>query len=486
MSPISSPPTAPPTKIHPLIICGGTGTRLWPLSRTASPKQFQRVSGPDSLTFFQAAVQRHRGAQYHAPCIVTGEQHRGTVAQQLREIQSGGQIICEPMGRNTGPAVLAAARALMEQDPEAVVVVIPADHVIEGPLNQTIMSCLAGAEAGHIITFGIPPRYAESGFGYILDAGALEGSSTLRRVGSFVEKPPVETAEALIAKGGAYWASGLSMFAAATIDMEYARFDPESHAHVSAALDKAKRSKQGIFLDADHFRMAAKKPTEQAVFEQTDRIALAPLNVAWDDVGSWRAMYDISPRDRDGNVLQGDVITHNSAKTMVRADNKLVSVVGLSDVVVIDTPDALLVAHMDATQNVKNVVETLKTRARPETEFHAPIAPPMAAVTVDPNADALKSDRFNLGTGEIAVGKTLDLPPGPATRQVIIVHGTVHAMGAGWCKTVSEGGRIYGDVNGPIRVENAGDRPVELLYINVEPQAAVSASDPAAPMVSHG
>ena len=278
---------APPGRIYPLIICGGTGTRLWPLSRTASPKQFQRISGPDSLTFFQAAVQRHRGAQYHEPCIVTGAQHRGTVARQLREIQSGGRILCEPMGRNTGPAVLAAARLLMEEDPEAVVVVIPADHVIEGPLTRTIVSCLAGARAGRIITFGIAPRYAETGFGYIIDAGALEaeddGQGVLRKVGSFVEKPPAAEAEKLIASGGAYWASGLSMFAAATIDAEYARFDPATHGHVAAALDKAERTRDGVFLEGDSFRMAAKQPTEQAVFERTDRIALAPLDVAWDE-----------------------------------------------------------------------------------------------------------------------------------------------------------------------------------------------------------
>lgn len=474
----ASPPEMAP-KIHPLIICGGTGTRLWPLSRSASPKQFQRISGPDSLTFFQAAVQRHRGAQYHAPCIVTGERHRGTVARQLREIQSGGRIICEPAGRNTGPAVLAAARALMEDDPEAVVVVIPADHMIEGPLTETITSCLAGAQAGHVIVFGIPPRHAETGFGYIIDAGALEGSDVLRRVGRFVEKPPAAEAEALIAGGDAYWASGISMFAAATIDAEYARLDPGTHAHVSAAVAQADRAGDTILLNAGHFEQAAKQPTEQAVFERTDRIALAPLRVTWDDVGSWRAMYEVLPRDRDGNVLQGDVIAHGASKSMVRADSKLVSVVGLSDVVVIDTPDALLVAHMDATQNVKHIVETLKAKARPETEYHGVALPPVVPVAVETGQEdgaGPKQARFNLGTGEIEIGKTLELPTGPATRQVIIVHGTVRASGTGWGKTVSEGGRIYGDVNGPIRVENVGDMKVELLYVNVEARAAGGAA----------
>lgn len=476
------------TRIHPLIVCGGKGTRLWPLSRTKSPKQFQRVSGPDSLTFFQTAVQRHRGPHYHEPCIVTGVQHRGTVAQQLRDIQSSARVICEPAGRNTGPAVLAAAYTLAMYDPNAIMVVIPADHVIEGPLTETIAACLPGAQAGHIVTFGIPPRYAETGFGYILDAGSLgEDAGPLRRVGGFIEKPPLEEAEALIETGKAFWASGLSMFAARTIIAEYERFDPDSAAQVARAVQEATQEPDALYLAAEPFLQADSKPTEQAVFEQTDKIALAPLHVSWDDVGSWLAMYNISPKNTDGNVLQGDVIAQKSHNTMVRADTRLVSVVGLSDIIVVDTPDALLVARMDDSQSVKKVVEELKSKARPEAERHANAKPTMVPIPMPADLDKLiETDRFHLGTAEVGVGRTIELEPGPATRQVIVVRGHMHAQGPAWQKSVHEGGRIYADETGTVLLSNRGDDNAELLFVTLEDLGTKPAPGFGGKLADHG
>lgn len=472
------------TKIYPLIICGGKGTRLWPISRSQSPKQFQKISGPESLTFFQVAVQRHRGALYHDPVIVTGVTHRGTVVKQLREIQAGAQIICEPVGRNTGPAVLAAAYAILRKDPDAIFVVVPADHVIDGVLSETIQRCIPAAQAGHIITFGIPPRYAETGFGYITDAGPLGDFDGVRRVGGFVEKPPADEAQALIDSKAAYWASGLSMFRADTITREYTRFDPETAATVLASVEYGSDTPEALYLDADSFAEAASEPTEGVVFEKTDRIAMAPLDVSWDDVGSWLAMYNISPHDRDGNVLQGDVIALDAMNTMVRADSRLVSVVGLSDVIVIDTPDALLVARMDDTQNVKKIVEQLKHAHRAEAEVHSEAKPAMVPFQ---EQEALRkfaeSDNFQLGTAEIEVGRTILLERGPRSRQVILVRGTVHATGPEWSKVVREGGRIYADDGGQVRIVNSGDEPAELLFVTLETvDPAVSSSD----MVQYG
>ncbi len=478
------------SKIHPLIICGGKGTRLWPLSRSQSPKQFQRIAGSDSLTFFQAAVQRHRGLAYHEPTIVTGLHHRGTVTMQLREVQSGGRIICEPAGRNTGPAVLAAAHELMREDPDAVMVVIPADHVIEGPLTETITACLPAAQAGHILTFGVPPRYAESGFGYITDAGELDGFDGVHRVGGFIEKPPVEEAQSLIDAGGAYWASGLSMFSARAIIAEYEKFDPETAIAVAESVAQGYRDEGALLLDAECFLRAQSLPTEQAVFEKTDRIALAPLHVSWDDVGSWRAMYDISPRNGDGNVLQGDVIALNSTNTMVRSDSRLVSVVGLQDVVIVDTPDALLVARMDETQDVKKVVEELRAQHRAEADHHVETAPAMVEIPEQGDLEAivrtdslLETDRFHLGTAEIEVGRSIVLERGPASRQAIVVRGTVYAAGPAWSKTVTEGGRVYADSDGMVRIFNRGDAPAELLFVTIEHLAPVAEK---LPMASNG
>lgn len=478
------------SKIYPLVICGGKGTRLWPLSRTQSPKQFQKIAGEDSMTFFQVAVQRHRGALYHDPVVVTGVTHRGTVVKQLREIQSSAKIICEPMGRNTGPAVLAAAHAIVRRDPEAVFVVVPADHVIEGDLSSTIARCLPAAQAGRIITFGISPRYAETGFGYILDDGPLEGFETIRQVGRFVEKPPQDEAEALLEQGNAYWASGLSLFSAETIIAEYGRFDPDTARHVGNAVAYGTRTPDGLFLNEEDFAQAAAEPTEGVVFQRSDRIAMAPLDVSWDDVGSWLAMYNISPADKNGNVLQGDVIAYDATNTMVRADSRLVSVVGLSDVIVIDTPDALLVARMDETQSVKAVVEKLKELHRPETEVHAEATPAMVPFKERSELTALaglsNSDNFHLGTAEVEVGRTVMLDRGPHTRQVIVVRGSVHASGEGWSKTVSEGGRIYADDAATVRILNCGDTAAELLFVTLE-TGPVAASDDSSEMPArHG
>jgi len=469
------------TTIYPLIICGGNGTRLWPLSRTQSPKQFQKISGPESMTFFQVAVQRHRGPVYQNPVIVTGVIHRGTVVKQLREIQSKAQIICEPVGRNTGPAVLAAAHVIARKDPDALFVVIPADHVIEGQLTETIEACIPAAQTGHIITFGIAPRYAETGFGYITDAGPLAGFDTVRQVGGFVEKPPQDEAQALIDSKSAYWASGLSMFSAKTIIEEYQKFDPKTAGHVIASVECGSDTPEAMYLNEAEFVEAVAEPTESAVFEKSDRIALAPLDVSWNDVGSWLAMYNISQPDNDGNVLQGDVIALNSVNTMVRTDTRLVSVVGLSDIIVIDTPDALLVAKMDKTQSVKAVVEQLKASHRTETEIHANSGPTMVPFHKQDELEKLvETDRFHLGTAEIEVGRTILLDRGPRSQQVIVVQGTVYASGPGWNKTTAEGGRIYADEVDKVRILNSGDTKVELLFVTLENADVVKQNGPIA------
>ena len=361
--------------IYPLIICGGNGTRLWPVSRTQSPKQFQKVGEETSLTFFQSAVERHRGPGYERPCIVSAQRHAETVAAQLAEIDCQADILLEPVGRNTGPAVLAAALSLYARNPDALMVVIPADHVIDGNLTNTIMAMAAPASAGFIITFGIKPRYAETGFGYITDGGPVIEYPGLRHVERFIEKPPSRKARLLVESEIAYWASGLSMFAARTIIEEYQKFDATSAAFVRLAVENGKPGPHGFELDPLNFGAAAASPTEVTVFEKTGRIALAPLDVDWSDVGSWTAMYGISKSNAQGNVLQGDVIAVETTNSMVRSTSRLVTVVGMKDVIVIDTPDALLVTRVGHCQDVKKVAEYLKVGNRIEAEKHQPLKP---------------------------------------------------------------------------------------------------------------
>ncbi|MBC7478135.1 MAG: hypothetical protein H7317_08590 [Pseudorhodobacter sp.] len=406
------------TRVYPLIICGGNGTRLWPVSRTQSPKQFQKVGEADSRTFFQAAVERHRGEGYEKPIIVSALRHRHTIAAQLAEIGVQADLIHEPAGRNTGPAVLAAALMVIARDPEALLVVVPADHVIEGDVNSTIMAMRAPAVGGKIITFGIKPRYAETGFGYITDGGPDFDYPGLRTVERFVEKPPTRKARLLVESNIAYWASGISMFAARTIIDEYRKFDPATVATVERAVLEGAHAADGLELQPDLFGMAISAPTESMVFEKTNRIALAPLDVNWSDVGSWTAMYGISKSNAEGNVLQGDVIAVETTNSMVRSTSRLVTVVGMKDVIVIDTPDALLVTRVGHCQSVKKVAEYLKGHQRSEAEKHLVVAP-----RAQSGKTALfQSERVTITTATIAAGDSLDLGD-IGHREVVVARG---------------------------------------------------------------
>lgn len=357
-------------KIYPLVLCGGMGSRLWPMSRIEQPKQFQPVNGKGSLTYFQTTVQRHRGPLYHAPIVVTAAAQADLVGQQLVEIQSGGRIIAEPCGRNTGPAVLAAALGVLVEDPDAILLVLPSDHMVSGDLNTPIAGMVSAADAGRIILFGITPGYAETGYGYIIDGGADTDCDGLHRVSRFVEKPPVDTAQRLIDDGNAYWASGISLFRADVISAEFRRLDPGTHAAVNAAVQLGRPAPGRLLLDDAAFREARDEPTERAVFEQSPLVSLACLDVEWDDVGAWASVYDVAPKTAAGNVTHGDVMALDTTNSLIRSDGRLVVVIGMKDVIVVATKDALLVTDREHAQHVKQAVEQMKGVNRAEVVSH--------------------------------------------------------------------------------------------------------------------
>jgi mannose-1-phosphate guanylyltransferase/mannose-6-phosphate isomerase len=357
-------------KIYPLILCGGMGSRLWPMSRIDQPKQFQPVSGRGGLTYFQTTVQRHRGAHFHDPIVVTNHRHTDLVHQQLVEIQCGSQIISEPVARNTGPAVLAAALTVMKSDPEALLLVLPADHIILGDLNSPVLAMADAAADRRIVTFGIKPRYAETGYGYIIDGGAAEAYHGLHQVARFVEKPEAQVAKLLIDSGKAFWASGISMFSAAMIASEFKRLEPDTYTAVLAAVLGATRGAHGITLEPQAFSKARNEPTERVIFEHSAAVCLAPITVTWDDVGAWAAVYDVNAKSANGNVTTGDVLAMDTTNSLIRSDGRLVVVVGMDDVIVVDTKDALLVTNRANAQKVKQVVETLKSSNRAEVVSH--------------------------------------------------------------------------------------------------------------------
>jgi mannose-1-phosphate guanylyltransferase / mannose-6-phosphate isomerase len=357
--------------IIPVVLCGGMGSRLWPLSRVEQPKQFQPTQGKDSLTYFQSTVQRHRSGSFGNPIVVTNARQAALVHRQLDEVQLHGTVIGEPVGRNTGPAVLAAALTAVKDDPDAVLLILPSDHMIKGEINRIINAMRPAADDGRIVTFGVHPTYPETGYGYITDGGAYKSYPGLHRVAQFVEKPGYDKAQRLIAAGGAYWASGISLMRADTLIEEFHRLDPDTYFAVLAAVEGAEDTSLGMVLSEESFRHAANEPTERQVFEKTAAIALAPLTgVQWDDVGAWNSVYQISDRDPQGNVLYGDVVAMDTKNTLVRGETRLVAVIGMQDTVVIDTPDALLVAHRSHAQDVKKLVDDLKSRKRPEVISH--------------------------------------------------------------------------------------------------------------------
>lgn len=453
------------TQITPLIICGGNGTRLWPISRTQSPKQFQKVGDAASLSFFQSAVERHSGEGFTTPVIVSSSKHGRTLHRQLRQIGRGAEVILEPMGRNTGPAVLSAALKLAAKDPDALMLVVPADHVIEGDINTTIRSVRDGAENGYIITFGIKPRYAETGFGYITDGGPIISHPNLREVERFVEKPPTRKARLLVESDIAYWASGISMFKASTIIEEYTRYDPKTLDYVVHALSGATETPEGLLLDGTAFEHADNEATEKAIFEQTARIALCPLDVEWSDVGSWTAMYGISESDDRGNVIQGDVIAVETKNCMIRSDTRLVTCVGLEDIIVVDTADALLVTKVGHCQSVKKIAEHLKSSERIEADRHQRSDFEWGSIR-----QMVARDHMTMCLVTVKPGATMRLDPAPG-REAIVAAGEVLLTNGRTQARLGEADRQMLCDATPSTLSNPGPEPVEVMVLTIALQS---------------
>ena len=350
--------------ITPLILCGGSGARLWPLSRQSHPKQFQPLRGDGAQSFFQKTVARHAGRGFTRPIVVSAVGYRDQIRESLRNMGRSAQVILEPSAQGTGPAVLAAALVAARQDPRSLLLVSPSDHMIRGDMSSAIQASVSAALAGHIVVFGIKPRYAETGYGYVLDAGPVAGFEVLRKSGGFVEKPSQYRASELLASGSSFWASGISLFTAETIINEFARVAPKTLQAVRASLPEGHSDE--ITLGRSNYLQAYKSSTEVLIFENSERLLLAPVDVDWSDVGCWTSMHRMGRKDGRGNVLEGDILARDTKNSYVRSDGKLVAVVGMQDVIVVDTEDALLVTRRGQCQDVARVVDELRLRRRTE------------------------------------------------------------------------------------------------------------------------
>lgn len=348
--------------IIPIILSGGAGTRLWPLSWGDHPKQF--LSLISDKTMIQETLLRLDGLETGNPIISCGEGHRFLVAQQIGEITNKKPVILlEPMAKNTAPAIAAACCAAMKQDKDAVVVVLPSDHVIADvkAFQNAVKVAAVNAEKGYLVTFGIVPTFPSTGYGYVKAAGSeTDGAYTLEK---FVEKPCLEKAQEYLASGEYAWNSGMFVFKASTFLEELKTHNPEMANLSIEAFEKAGVETDFIRLDKDSFGKIKGDSIDYAVMEKTSKGRVVKLNAGWDDVGSWSALYDISKKDENQNVIKGDdVITLDTTSSYIRGGKRTIATIGLDDVVIVDSDDALLVAAKGKIQDVKKVAETIKAR----------------------------------------------------------------------------------------------------------------------------
>ncbi len=360
----------------PVILSGGAGTRLWPLSRELYPKQLLALLGP--RTMLQQTALRVSGLDCAAPVVVCNEAHRFLVAEQLRALKlTPRAIVLEPFGRNTAPAIALAALAAMRDsgDLDPLLLVLPADHVIRDTavFQRTVRSALPAAEEGQLVTFGIVPAAPETGYGYI-QRGESQGAAY--SIVRFVEKPDLTRAQQFLKAGDYYWNSGMFLFRAGRYLAELARLAPQMSAACVAAFETGRTDLDFTRVDADAFERCPSDSIDYAVMEHTTGAVVVPLDAGWSDVGSWSALYEASDADADGNVAHGDVLAQDSSGCYLYAESRLLATVGLQDHVVVETKDAVLVAPKDRVQDVKKLVNRLKEQGRYEHSLHREVFRP--------------------------------------------------------------------------------------------------------------
>lgn len=444
----------------PVIMAGGSGTRLWPLSRTLYPKQF--LSLTNEQTMLQDTVARLQGLEHQAPVMICNEEHRFIVAEQLRQRHfdhSG--IILEPAGRNTAPAIALAALHATAQGDDPLLLVLAADHVIQNQANfiQAVQQAIPQAAAGKLVTFGIVPHAPETGYGYIRQGKSV--SAEAYQVAAFVEKPDLATAEAYLASKEYYWNSGMFMFRAS-------RYLEELAAHRPDILAACRQAMQGVHHDLDFLRLneaaflaCPDDSIDYAVMEKTKDAVVVPMDAQWSDVGSWSALWEVNDKDQDGNAIRGDVLTTQTRNSYIYAQHKLVSTVGVDDLVIVETKDAVLVANKNNVQDVKSIVSQLKAANRSEHLQHREAYRPWGS------HDAISDgERFHV--------KKVTVKPGQRTTTQIhyhraehwvVVSGTAKVRNGEQTFLVTENESTYIPIGAPHSLENPGKVPLELIEV---------------------
>jgi len=441
----------------PVILSGGSGTRLWPLSRESYPKQFLPLV--EDISMLQATWRRVAPLAGRRPIVVANQEHRFMAAEQLREMGAEpSAILLEPVGRNTAPAIAVAALEAMRDGEDALLLVLPSDHVIrdEAAFHAVVRAALPAAREGRLVTFGIVPTAPETGYGYI-QATAGEG---VRAVAQFVEKPDRATAEAYLASGAYFWNSGMFLFRASRYLQELQRWQPAMLAVCRQALDEARRDTDFVRLQAEHFAACPSDSIDYAVMEKTDAAAVIALDAGWNDVGSWAALWEATAQDAEGNAHHGDVIALNCRNTYAHA-SRLVAMIGLEDVVVVDTDDALLIAHRDQVQQVKDVVGKIKGSGRTHAVTHRKVYRPWGAYDSIDNGE-----RFQVKRITVKPGGALSLQMHHhRAEHWIVVSGTAKVTRGDETILLAENQSTYIPLGVVHRLENPGRLPLELIEV---------------------
>jgi mannose-1-phosphate guanylyltransferase/mannose-6-phosphate isomerase len=449
------------TALLPVFLAGGSGTRLWPLSREQYPKQFLKLLGERTLLQDTALRVRDFDAVL-PPLAICGERHRFIVAEQLLDAGIGGAtVILESEGRNTAPAAAVAAHhAVAQYGAQTVVLLMPSDHVVAdaGRFRQAVQIARQSAAAGRIVAFGIQPTRAETGFGYI-KAGA-ELSAGVREIASFVEKPDAARAQGFIDDGSYFWNGGIFVFQAGAFLAELQKLEPGMHDATARALQRSRRDLDFIRLDAEAFASARAESIDYAVMEKTTQAALVPLDAGWDDVGSW-SFLDTLPKDEAGNVGRGDVLFESARDNLVHAESRLVTLAGVADHIVIETKDAVLVTTRERVQDVRKIVARLKAGKRPEVQDHPQVYRPWGSYET-----LAMAERFQVKRIIVKPGCKLSLQMHHhRAEHWIVVKGTARVTCGDKQFLLHEDQSTYIPLGEKHRLENPGTIPLQLIEV---------------------
>lgn len=450
-------------KIYPVILAGGSGTRLWPLSREALPKQLLPLCSQQTM-LQETLLRLSDWPELMPPLLTCGNEHRFLVAEQLRAIGVEPlAIMLEPEGRNTAPTVAVAALHLMQQDKEALMLVLPADHVIADvpAFHAAVLRAQQAAEKGAIATFGIVPSGPETGYGYIRRGAAVPGAEGCYAVERFVEKPDRPTAEKFVEDEAYSWNSGMFLFRASRYLEELAAFRPEIAQSCQKAFDGAHKDLDFFRLDEAAFAACPSESIDYAVMEHTKDAVVAPAEIGWSDVGSWSALWEILEGDRDGNVLRGDVYVDDVQNSMIRAEGRFVAVIGVKDLVVVETKDAVMVVHKDQVQQVKKIVAQLKKNKRTEHITHTHVYRPWGSYEgID------LGERFQVKRITVKPGGKLSLQMHHhRAEHWVVVSGTAMVTCGEVEKLVVENESVYIPIGSKHRLENPGKLPLHLIEV---------------------